>query len=53
MTKRFFMAIFAVCLVALSALADDKYAETTFEVMSHDFGTIKEANGYQLSAALL
>ena len=27
------------------AMADDKYAEATFEVMSHDFGTIKEANG--------
>jgi hypothetical protein len=45
MTKRFFMAVFAVCMVALSSLADDKYAEASFEVKSHDFGTIKEANG--------
>ena len=45
MTKRFFIAFFAVCLVAISAIADDSYAEATFEVKSHDFGTIKEANG--------
>ena len=45
MTKRFFMAVFAVCLVALSTLADDKQAEATFEVKSHDFGTIQEAKG--------
>ena len=45
MTKRFFMAVFAVCLVALSSLANDKYAEATFEVKSHDFGTIQEAKG--------
>ena len=45
MTKRFFMAVFTVCLVALSTLADDKQAEATFEVKSHDFGTIHEAKG--------
>ena len=45
MTKRFFIAFFAMCMVALSGMADDKYAEATFEVKSHDFGTIKEANG--------
>lgn len=45
MTKRFFIAIFAVCMVTLAALADDKYAEATFEVVSHDFGTIQEAKG--------
>ena len=45
MTKRFFMALFAVSLVALSALADDKQAEATFTVKSHDFGTIQEAKG--------
>ena len=45
MTKRFFISIFAISLVALSALADDKQAEATFEVKSHDFGTIKEADG--------
>ena len=31
--------------MAISAIADDSYAEATFEVKSHDFGTIKEANG--------
>ena len=45
MTKRFFMAIFAICLVALSAVADDKQAEATFATLSHDFGTIQEAKG--------
>ena len=45
MTKRFLIAFFAVCMVALSGMADDMYAEATFEVLSHDFGTIKEANG--------
>ena len=45
MTKRLFIAFFAVCLVALSGWADDKYAEATFEVKSHDFGTIQEAKG--------
>ncbi len=45
MTKRFFIAIIAVCMVALSGMADDNQAEATFIVKSHDFGTIKEANG--------
>ncbi len=45
MTKRFIIALFTVCLVAISGLADDKYAEATFTVKNHDFGTIKEANG--------
>lgn len=45
MMKRLFIAFFAVCLVAISAIADDKYAEAKFEVKSHDFGTIKEADG--------
>ena len=45
MMKRFFIVFFAVCLVAISAIADDKYAEAKFEVKSHDFGTIKEADG--------
>ena len=45
MTKRFFITLFTVCLVAISGLADDKYAEATFEVKSHDFGTIQEAKG--------
>ena len=39
------MVFFTACLVALSAMADDKQAEATFKVKSHDFGTIKEANG--------
>lgn len=45
MTKRLFWVLFTVSLVAISAVADDKQAEATFTVMSHDFGTIKEANG--------
>ena len=45
MTKRFFMAIFAICLVTLSAVADDKQVEATFATLSHDFGTIQEAKG--------
>ena len=45
MTKRLLIVLLAVCSVTLSSMADDKYAEATFEVKSHDFGTIKEANG--------
>ena len=45
MTKRLLIVLLAVCAVALSSMADDKFAEATFEVKSHDFGTIKEANG--------
>lgn len=45
MTKRVFIAIIAICLAALSSMADDNYAEASFSVKSHDFGTIKEANG--------
>ena len=45
MTKRFFIALFSICLVALSGMADEKQAEATFEVKSHDFGVIKEEGG--------
>ena len=45
MTKRLFIAIIAVCMVATSAMADDKKAEATFAVKTHDFGTIKEEAG--------
>ena len=45
MTKRFFIAFFTVCIVALSVVADGKQAEASFAVKSHDFGNIKEANG--------
>ena len=45
MTKRFLITLFTVCMVALSGMADDNYAEATFEVKSHDFGTIQEAKG--------
>ena len=45
MTKRLLIVLLAVCSVTLNSMADDKYAEATFEVKSHDFGTIKEANG--------
>ena len=39
------MAIVAICMVALSVVADDKQAEATFKVKSHDFGNIQEAKG--------
>ena len=45
MTKRFLIALIAVCMVALSGLADDNQAEATFPVKTHDFGTIKEEGG--------
>ena len=45
MTKRFFITVFAVCLMAISAWADDSQAEAKFDVKYHDFGTIQEANG--------
>ena len=45
MTKRFLITLLAVFLMAMSAMANESYAEATFEVKSHDFGTIKEANG--------
>lgn len=45
MTKRFLIAFFAMCMVATTLWADDKYAEAMFTVKIHDFGTIKEANG--------
>ena len=45
MTKRFLIAFFAMCMVVTTLWADDKYAEATFEVLSHDFGTIQEAKG--------
>ena len=45
MIKRFLIAFFAICSVAISALADGNYAEATFQTKSYDFGNIKEANG--------
>ena len=45
MTKRFIIAFFAVCMVALGTVAEDTYAQASFEVKSHDFGNIKEENG--------
>lgn len=45
MIKRFLIAFFAICAVAISALADGGVAEATFKTKSYDFGTIKEANG--------
>ena len=45
MTKRFLITLLAVFSVAMSGMADDKYAEAKFDVRSHDFGTIKEADG--------
>ena len=45
MTKRFFIALFAISLLAISALAQERGPEATFSKMTHDFGTIKEAKG--------
>ena len=45
MTKRFLIVLFAICSVVLSGMADEDFAKATFEVKSHDFGTIQEANG--------
>ena len=45
MTKRFIIAFFAVCMVALGTVAEDTYAQASFEVKSHDFGNITEENG--------
>lgn len=39
------MALFAISLVALSALAEDNQAEAKFTVKTHDFGTIQEEKG--------
>ena len=43
--KRFFLAVFAVCLVSICALADDQGPEVTFTKTTHDFGSIQEAKG--------
>lgn len=45
MIKRLFITFFTIFMVAGIAMADDKYAEATFDVKSHDFGTIQEAKG--------
>ena len=45
MTKRLFITVFTVCLMAITAMADDSFAQAKFEVKSHDFGTIKEEGG--------
>ena len=34
-----------LCMTVISGWAEDKQAEATFAVKSHDFGTIKEAKG--------
>jgi hypothetical protein len=45
MTKRFFIPMMALCMTVISGWGEDQQAEATFVVKSHDFGTIKEANG--------
>ena len=45
MTKQLFIAVFAICMVALSAMADGNQAEASFPVKNHDFGTIQESKG--------
>ena len=43
--NKFITAIIAIFITALSMLADDNGAKISFVEKSHDFGTIKEANG--------
>ena len=45
MTTRLLIVLLAICSVTISAMADDKKAEATFAVKTHDFGTIKEEAG--------
>lgn len=45
MTKRLFIAFFAMLAVALPAMSDGQLAEATFNAKVHDFGTIKESDG--------
>ena len=34
-----------MCLVAISAIAEDKYAEAVFTTKNYDFGSVKESDG--------
>ena len=43
--NKFITAIIAIFITAFSLLADDNGAKISFVEKSHDFGTIKEANG--------
>ncbi len=43
--NKFITAIIAIFITAFSLLADDNGAKINFVEKSHDFGTIKEANG--------
>lgn len=43
--NKFITAIIAIFITAFSMLADDNGAKISFVEKSHDFGTIKEANG--------
>jgi len=45
MTKRLMIALCAITLLVTAAVAADKFAQASFGTRSHDFGTIKEANG--------
>ena len=43
--NKFITAIIAIFITAFSMLADDNGAKISFVEKSHDFGSIKEANG--------
>ena len=43
--NKFITALIAIFITAFSMLADDNGAKISFVEKSHDFGTIKEANG--------
>ena len=45
MNKRLLLAVIALAMAALYIVANDNFAEATFEVKSHDFGNIQEAKG--------
>lgn len=45
MTKRLLFAIVLLATSFVAVNADDDYAQATFPVQSHDFGTIKEDGG--------
>ncbi len=43
--KKILASVLFICMAVGVAVAQDKKAEITFEKLTHDFGTIKEADG--------
>lgn len=43
--KKILASVLFICMTVGVAVAQDKKAEITFEKLTHDFGTIKEADG--------